>query len=49
MNTNKEVEWRSIIVPKKVEQINDYRLALIALAIDASVPPNANLPLQHCI
>jgi len=23
MNTNKEVEWRRFIVPKKVEQIND--------------------------
>jgi len=24
MNTNKEVEWRRFIVPKKVEQINDH-------------------------
>jgi len=24
MNTNKEVEWRRFIVPKKVEQTNDY-------------------------
>jgi len=24
MNTNKEVGWRSFIVPKKVEQINDH-------------------------
>jgi len=24
MNANKEVEWRRFIVPKKVEQINDY-------------------------
>jgi len=24
MNTNKEVEWRRIIVPKEVEQINDH-------------------------
>jgi len=24
MNTNKEVEWRKIIVPKKVEQITDH-------------------------
>jgi len=23
MNTNKEVEWKRFIVPKKVEQIND--------------------------
>jgi len=23
MNTNKEVEWRRFIVPKKVEQFND--------------------------
>jgi len=26
MNTNKEVEWRKFIVPKKVEQINDHLL-----------------------
>jgi len=26
MNTNKEVEWRRFIVPKKVEQINDHLL-----------------------
>jgi len=26
MNTNKEVEWRRFIVPKKVEQINDQLL-----------------------
>jgi len=24
MNTNKEVEWRRFIVPKKVEHINDH-------------------------
>jgi len=24
MNTNKEMEWRRFIVPKKVEQINDH-------------------------
>jgi len=24
MNTNKEVEWRRFIVPKKVEQNNDH-------------------------
>jgi len=24
MNTNKEVEWRRLIVPKKVEHINDH-------------------------
>jgi len=24
MNTNKEVEWRRFIVPKKVEQIYDH-------------------------
>jgi len=24
MNTNKEVEWRTFIVPKKVKQINDH-------------------------
>jgi len=24
MNTNKEVEWRRFIMPKKVEQINDH-------------------------
>jgi len=24
MNTNKGVKWRRFIVPKKVEQINDY-------------------------
>jgi len=24
MNTNKEVEWRRFIVPKKVEQTNDH-------------------------
>jgi len=24
MNTNKEVEWRRFIVPKKVKQINDH-------------------------
>jgi len=24
MHTNKEVEWRRFIVPKKVEQINDH-------------------------
>jgi len=28
MNTNKEVEWRRFIVPKKVEQINDQLLIL---------------------
>jgi len=26
MNTNNSVKWRSLIVPKKVEQINDYLL-----------------------
>jgi len=31
MNTNKEVEWRRFIVPKKVEQINDH------LFIDKSI------------
>jgi len=25
MNTNNDVKWRRFIVPKKVEQINDYR------------------------
>jgi len=24
MNTNKEVEWRRFLVPKKVEQVNDH-------------------------
>jgi len=24
MNANKEVEWRRLVVPKKVEQINDH-------------------------
>jgi len=24
MNTNREVEWRRFIVPKKVEQVNDH-------------------------
>jgi len=24
MNTNKGMKWRKFIVPKKVEQINDY-------------------------
>jgi len=26
MNTNKEMEWRRSIVPKKVKQINDHLL-----------------------
>jgi len=26
MNTNNGVKWRRFIVPKKVEQINDYLL-----------------------
>jgi len=26
MHTNKEVEWRRFIVPKKVKQINDHIL-----------------------
>jgi len=29
MNTNKEVEWRRFIVPKKVEQIIDHLIIII--------------------
>jgi len=28
MNTNKEVEWRRFLVPKKVEQISDHLLII---------------------
>jgi len=34
MNTNKEVEWRIFIVPKKVEQVNDHFQLLGALPPD---------------
>jgi len=37
MNTNKEVEWRRFIAPKKVEQINDH------LFIDTSVYKSNNI------
>jgi len=37
MNTNKEVEWRRFIVPKKVEEINDH------LFIDTYKSNNINI------
>jgi len=37
MNTNKEVEWRRFIVPKKVEHINDHLLIIVPKQVEHSM------------